>query len=175
MWGVLRSRPHNFPPLSLSQCPSRTSWRRTLREAAPSWRNGDWLWRRRSGRRGSGESGRRQRLRRGGRGRPGSRRTGGGWRRRGGWRWRERWRGSGRRRGWESLRGRRWVGEEGFWPRLDCSLRWPRSLRLLFRRRSWRWSARGGRSGSVGRERSWGGGERGSRRRSPDSGPKRRV
>lgn len=45
----------------------------------------------------------------------------------------------------------------------------------LDRRRSRRWSGSGGRSGSVGRERSWPGGEQGSRRRSPDCGPRRRV
>ena len=48
------------------------------------------------------------------------------------------------------------------------------SLRA-FRQRSRRWSGRGGKSGSEGRKRSWEGGKRGSRRRSLDSGQRRRV
>lgn len=55
---------------------------------------------------------------------------------------------------------------------LDCLVT---TFLLPFRRQSRRWSASGGRSGSVARKRSWAEGERGSRKRSPVSGPKRRV
>lgn len=54
--------------------------------------------------------------------------------------------------------------------KITCTL-----LCVVSRQQGRRWSARGGRSGSEARKRSCPGGERGSRKRFPDSEPGRKV